>query len=92
MISNNGCIQIVVVCGSVRPGNYTRMAVDVVAASLSAHPDVSVQLVDPSDLDLPLPGLGAASESVSELQRAVRGATTVILATREYRGSFSRVM
>ena len=92
MTSNNGRIRIAVLCGSVRPGNYTRMAVDVVTASLSEHPDVSVDLVDPSELDLPPPGLEAASDSVSELQEVVRGATAVILATPEYHGSFSSVM
>ena len=92
MTSNNGGIRIAVLCGSVRPGNYTRMAVDVVTTSLSAHPDISVDIVDPSELDLPLPGLGGTSTSVSELQGAVRGATAVILATPEYHGSFSSVM
>ena len=92
MTANNGRIRIAVVCGSVRPGNYTRMAVEVVAASLSAHPDVSVEVVDPSEMELPLPGLPATSGSVSELQEAIRGATAVILATPEYNGSFSSVM
>jgi NAD(P)H-dependent FMN reductase len=48
MTSNDGRIRIAVLCGSVRPGNYTRMAADVVVASLSADPDVSVDVVDPS--------------------------------------------
>ena len=92
MTSNNGRIRIAVLCGSVRPGNYTRMAVDVVVASLAGDPDVSVDVVDPSELDLPLPGLAGTSDSVSELQEVVRGATAVILATPEYHGSFSSVM
>ncbi len=92
MTENNGRMRIAVVCGSVRPGNYTSMAVNVVVASLSANPDVSVDVVDPSELDLPLPGLAAASGSVAELQEAIRGATAVILATPEYHGSFSSVM
>ena len=92
MNPNRGGIRIAVVCGSVRPGNYTRMAVEVVAASLSARPDVRVDIVDPSELDLPLPGLGATSNSVSELQEVIGGATAVVLATPEYHGSFSSVM
>lgn len=92
MTSNGGGIRIAVLCGSVRPGNYTRMAADVVVASLSARPDVSVDLVDPSELDLPLPGLAATSDSAAEFQEGVRGATAVILATPEYHGSFSSVM
>lgn len=92
MTPNNSSIRIALLCGSVRPGNYTRMAVDVVAAALSAHPDVSVVLVDPSELDLPLPGLPATSSSVAELKEVVVSATAVILATPEYHGSFSSVM
>lgn len=92
MTSNEGGIRIAVLCGSVRPGNYTRMAADVVVASLSARPDVSVDVVDPSELDLPLPGLNATSNSAAELQETIRGATAVILATPEYDGSFSSVM
>ncbi len=92
MNPNRGGIRIAVVCGSVRPGNYTRMAVEVVAKSLSAHPDVRVDIVDPSELDLPLPGREATSNSVSELQEVIGGATAVILATPEYHGSFSSVM
>ncbi len=92
MNPNRGGIRIAVVCGSVRPGNYTRMAVEVVTKSLSAHPDVRVDIVDPSELDLPLPGMEATSNSVSELQEVIGGATAVILATPEYHGSFSSVM
>jgi FMN reductase len=68
------------------------MAVEVVAKSLSAHPDVRVDIVDPSELDLPLPGMEATSNSVSELKEVIGGATAVILATPEYHGSFSSVM
>ena len=92
MTSTDGRIRIAVLCGSVRPGNYTRMAVEVVVASLSTHPEISVDLVDPAELDLPLPGLAATSDSVSKLQEVVRGATGVILGTPEYHGSFSSVM
>ncbi len=92
MTSNDGRIRIALVCGSVRPGNYTRMALDVVATSLAANPDVSVHVVDPTGLDLPLPGLEATSNSVSELQETIRDATAVVLATPEYHGSFSSVM
>ncbi len=92
MTANSGRFRVAMLCGSVRPGNYTRMAVDVVVTSLSAHLDVSVEVVDPSELDLPPPGLEATSASVGELQEVVRGATAVILATPEYHGSFSSVM
>jgi chromate reductase len=85
-------IRIALVCGSVRPGNYTRMAVEVVVTSLSVKPDVSVEVIDPSHLDLPLPGLATESDAVAELQETIRQATAVVLATPEYHGSFSSVM
>lgn len=92
MSGQSGGIRIAVVCGSVRPGNYTRMAVDIVVASLSARPDVSVDVIDPSSLDLPQPGLPATSSATSDLQDTIRAATAVILATPEYHGSFSSVI
>jgi NAD(P)H-dependent FMN reductase len=92
MTSSEGPIRVAVLCGSVRPHNYTRMAANVVVASLAAEPDVSVQVVDAAELDLPLPGMEASSKSVSELQEVVRGSTAVVLATPEYHGSFSSVM
>ena len=92
MNPSNGRMRIALVCGSVRPGNYTRMAADVVASSLSAHPEVTVDLVDPSELDLAFPGLTSTSTSAAELKDVIVGAAAVILATPEYHGSFSSVM
>jgi FMN reductase len=68
------------------------MAADVVVASLAGRPDVSVDVIDPSSLDLPQPGLPATSGATSDLQDTIRAATAVILATPEYHGSFSSVM
>jgi len=51
----------------------------------------SFQLIDPSTLDLPMPGRGV-SDDATLIQEAVAGATGIVLATPEYHGSFSSVM
>jgi hypothetical protein len=49
-------IRIVVIIGSVRPGNYTSMAAALVADELRKRPEVSVEVIDPATLHLPFPG------------------------------------
>ena len=88
----NGGIRIALISGSVRPVSYTKMAAAIVARALANQPGVEVDVVDPSTLELPLPGLSSQSSSAAELQDIVRRATAVILATPEYHGSFSSVM
>lgn len=85
-------IRIVVINGSVRPHNYTAMASALVVDELTKDPKVHVQVLDPAELHLPLPGLDGNSEGVRRLQNAVKHATAVVLATPEYHGSFSSVM
>ena len=83
--------RIVGILGSVRSANYTAMAMRLVQAQVEETEGFSFQLIDPSSLDLPLPGRGG-SEDAASLQEAVSGATGVVLATPEYHGSFSSVM
>ena len=85
-------ISIVVINGSVRPGNYTSMASAIVVDELRKHPLVSVEVVDPAKLNLPFPGTDPDSLAAKRLQEMVRGATGVVLVTPEYHGSFSSVM
>lgn len=85
-------IRIVVINGSVRPGNYTSKASALVVDQLRMDPHVSVEVIDPARLDLPLPGTDPDAESTRTLQKAVGAASGVILATPEYHGSFSSVM
>src|ERR1700687_6219729 len=85
-------IRIVLINGSVRPGNYTSMASALVVDELRKHPKVSVEVIDPLELDLPLPGINPHAEGARKLQEAVKEATAVILATPEYHGSLSSVM
>jgi len=85
-------IRIVVINGSVRPGNYTSMASALVVDELKKHPEVSVELIDPAALHLPLPGTNPKAEGTKILQKKVVEAAGVVLATPEYHGSFSSVM
>jgi hypothetical protein len=48
-------IRIVVINGNVRPDNYTQMASSLVVDELKKHPEVSVEVIDPASLHLPLP-------------------------------------
>lgn len=85
-------IRIVVIKGSVRPGNYTGMAAALVVDELEKNPGVSVELIDPATLNLPFPGADFQAEDTKLLQEKVAAATGVVLATPEYHGSFSSVM
>ncbi|MGA2434724.1 MAG: NAD(P)H-dependent oxidoreductase [Bryobacteraceae bacterium] len=85
-------IRIVVINGSVRPGNYTQMASALAIDELRRHPKVSVDVVDPATLHLPLPGLEPDAPDTRALQKLVSAATGVMLVTPEYHGSFSSVM
>jgi chromate reductase len=85
-------IHIVIIKGSVRPGNYTSMAAALVLDELKKHAKVSTEVVDPAALRLSPPGTDSQSADATLLQQTVRQATGVILATPEYHGSFSSVM
>jgi chromate reductase, NAD(P)H dehydrogenase (quinone) len=78
--------------GSVCPGNYTNMASALVVDELKKDPKVTVQLINPAELNLPFPGTNPGAEGTRKLQEAVKSATAVVLATPEYHGSVSSVM
>ncbi len=85
-------ISVVVIQGSVRPGNNTAKALGLVVDELGKHPHVRCDVIDPGELQLAFPGKGDGSGDAAELERRVRGATGVILSTPEYHGSFSSVL
>jgi FMN reductase len=85
-------IHIVVITGSVRPGNYTRMAAELVVDELNKQSNVFVELIDPATLVLPFPGMNPDAPGSRILKEKVAAATGVVLATPEYHGSFSSVM
>lgn len=82
-------IRIVILVGSVRPGNYTSMAAAIVADELAKDPDVEVKVVHPEHYHLALPGMPAPDSRAAELRQLVAGAAAVVIATPEYHGSFS---
>ena len=77
MPAETGGITIAVVIGSVRNGNYTAKAVALVLDELTKAPDVTVEVVDPAALDLPLPGAGGKSSSVQVVRAAIGRAAAV---------------
>lgn len=83
--------RVLIINGSVRPGNYTAMASALVADEL-AKEHVACETIDPAALDLPLPGTAKDSPATLALQDKVRAATGIVLVTPEYHGSFSSVM
>lgn len=82
-------IQIVTICGSIRPGNYTSMALALVNDEFRRAADIELNTIDLDAVDLPFPGRPAKSKKVEEFREAVSAATGVVLATPEYHGSFS---
>jgi chromate reductase, NAD(P)H dehydrogenase (quinone) len=85
-------IRIVLISGSVRPGNYTGKALALVMDEIRKHPDVAAELIDPARMHLPFPGAGGSLEDGARLRESVSRATGVVLATPEYHGSFSSVI
>ena len=92
MENNSAGIRIVVINGSVRPGNHTSMASALVVDELRKDAKVSVHVINPADYHLPFPGTDPHAEGTKRLEQEVKDATAVILATPEYHGSFSSVM
>ena len=92
MAEKSNGIRVVMIGGSVRPGNYTGMALALVADEFKKYPEAKVSVIDPAPLHLPFPGVSPGSPATKALQAQVSEATGVVLATPEYHGSFSSVM
>lgn len=84
--------NIVIIKGSVRPNNYTSMAVDVLINEINKNHTVSYQIIDPKDFKLPFPGQSEHSVDAVRLIAIVKTATGVIFATPEYHGSYSSII
>jgi chromate reductase len=86
-------IKIVTICGSVRPGNYTSMALQLSLDELAKTPEIEVTSIHLGELDLPLPGIPPRNPStVEKFQQTVKAATGVLLASPEYHGGISSPM
>jgi chromate reductase len=84
--------KVVIINGSVRPGNYTSKAVALLEDEFKKHPGFRVNVIHPAELHLPFPGAASDASGTKILQEEVKSATAVILATPEYHGSFSSVI
>lgn len=84
-------IRIAVLQGSVRPGNYTGKAVALVIDQFNEL-GVTVDLLDPAKMELPLPGTKSDASDAAAMQKIVKNAAGVVLATPEYHGTFSSVI
>jgi FMN reductase len=87
-------LEVVAICGSLRRGSYTRLALEV-ALEGAREAGARARLIDLRDYRLAFCGDEAASgdpEDVFRLRREVGGAQGIILGTPEYHGGFSGVL
>ncbi len=93
--SPSPAIHVVGICGSVRPGSYSRMALEVALRGAAAA-GASTRLIDLRDYQLVFCD-GKKDESayprdVFRLREDVQAAQGIILATPEYHGGYSGVL
>lgn len=88
-----GSVRIAGICGSLRPGSYTRLAVQI-ALQGAAGVGAQTELIDLGEYDLVFcDGVGGGyPEDVHRLREAVRTAQGFVLGTPIYHGSFSGVL
>ncbi len=88
-------IHVVGVCGSLRSGSFTRMALRE-ALRGAEGPGVTTQLLDLDAFDLPFcrgkDNQTTYGENVHRFRAALREADGILIATPEYHGSFSGVV
>ncbi|MFZ2361800.1 MAG: NAD(P)H-dependent oxidoreductase [Anaerolineae bacterium] len=92
---DNGSVRVVGLVGSLRPGSYTRLGVQL-ALQGAAELGAMTQLIDLRDYTLPFCD-GSKDEhhyppDVARLRSDLRAATGVILGTPEYHGGYSGVL
>jgi len=85
-------IEIVTICGSIRPGNYTSKALALIIDELRKDSKVLVVDVDLASIDLPIPGKPARDQSAERFRDTVKRSTALVIATPEYHGSFSSIV
>ena len=92
MSDNAKRIRIIAAIGSVRPGNQTAKALALVVDEMRRHDGVEVEVIDPAEIAMSLPGTAADPALMQSLQSKVTAATGVVLATPEYHGRYSSVI
>ena len=83
--------RIAAILGTARPGNYTSKALALVIDEIERNRRFSVRVIDPSKVDLPLPGSDPDSAQMVSLRETVSDATGLVFATPEYHGTYSSV-
>lgn len=87
-------VKIVGINGSLRPGSYSAMALEVAISRVGAL-GVETEIIDLRKLSLPFCNGGddySDYPDVAKMQQTVKSAAGLILATPEYHGSVSGVM
>lgn len=79
--------RIAAVIGTSRPGNFTGMALRLVADELRQN-SVNVDIIDPAEMKLNFPG-DEETDDAKRMQEAISGATGIVFASPEYHGTFS---
>jgi chromate reductase len=89
-------LRIGVIIGSVRDGSNTAKAAAIVVAELLSLPGVTVDVIDPRQMALAIPGAPgqqvAAQRLTQELQGRFEHVHGVVMLTPEYDGSYSAVL
>jgi NAD(P)H-dependent FMN reductase len=94
-INNSTTVRVVGLVGSLRPGSYTRLSVQL-ALQGAAELGAETRLIDLRDYTLPFCD-GSKDEShyppdVARLRSDLRAATGIIIGTPEYHGGYSGVL
>ena len=82
-------IKIATILGTVRPGNYTGKALALVQDEIKKNKDIELDIIDPSKLNLALPGQSNNSFDSDRIREMILNATGIVISTPEYQGSFS---
>lgn len=96
-MSSGRTIRIAGLCGSLRDGSYTRMALALaLRAAASTGSSFETDLIDLREFDLPLcdgrPPRFEGSTGVEAFRERIRRADGILIGTPEYHGSFSGVL
>ena len=93
--SFEGSICVAGLCGSLREGSFTRMALKI-ALDAATGPSCETDLIDLREFDLPFadgrPDRAQTSPEIHRLKERLRKADGVIIGTPEYHGSFTGVL
>ena len=85
-------IKIATILGSTRPGNFTAQALAVVQDEIKKASNVELIEINPTKLNLAMPGIATQSSDSQKMIERVKDATAVVLSTPEYHGSYSSVI